>query len=99
MLEIHSEFEDMHDENAMLTGFIEFKALRLYEKGEEIPGDKNVQPIGPCLVMEVIDEEESTADVKLMKPINWISLNKKQILFFKNYLALRNFEDERKKMV
>jgi len=99
MEEIHCEFEDTHDENAFLTGFIEFKSLKLYEKGEIVPSDKNINPKSPCLVIEVLDEEESTADVKLMKPAYWTPINKKQIKFIKRYLAMKALQNERETMV
>jgi len=99
MEEIHCEFEDTHDENALLTGFIEFKSLKLYDVGEKVPSDKDIIPKSPCLVIEVLDTEESTAEVKLMRPAHWIPINKKQTNFFKRYLALKAIEDERQKMV
>ena len=93
MEEIHTEFEDTHDENAFLTGFLEFKSLKLYEEGDKIPTDKNVSPVAPCLVIEVFDEEESTAESKLMRPAHWIPINSKQVKLIKRYINMKTLRE------
>ena len=96
MIEILSEFADTRDENAFLTGFIEFKTMKLYEKDELTPTGKDLYPETPCLIMEVLDEENSTAENKIMKPVSWVPITKKQISFFKKYMNKKVLEDEQR---
>jgi len=99
MIEILSEFSEMRDDNAIITGYINFKSISLYEKKDLMVCNEKIYPKAPCLVMEILDEENSTAEHKYMKPIAWVPVNKKQIEFFKKYFDKMELEDEQQSMV
>ena len=88
MINIMRSVDNVHDENGTIIGFLTIKELNFYDTGYEyIPSDTAVNPRPPCLVLEVIDEEYSTAEQKLLKPIDWIGVTDAQAAFIKKHFG------------
>ncbi len=88
---ITSKSQKTHDEKAYLTGFIEVECLSFYDKGEFMPsvGNGVDSPKQPCLMLEKFDHENSTQELSVLVPVEFISLTEEQAEFFR-----RNFQKE-----
>lgn len=95
MIEITDDMEPTHDLNANISGFIQSRVLRLYEKEDIIPTmDKWIDP--PLLMIEEIDEKSGEYKppkgydgdpIILMKPVDAIAITKEQAEFFKKHFG------------
>lgn len=91
---LRSYFAEDYDEQGKVKGKIEIKRLSLYTiTDKDVPSgvDKKgnfIQPITPCLVMEMLDKEYSTADIKILKPIDWIPLSTKDTRKLNHFIYL-----------
>lgn len=86
---ISAHLEPTHSLKGKRTGYIETSRISLYEKKDcDVPADVKCLPEPPCLLLEVIDEENGRykgmpEGVVAMKPVAWVKVNAEQVKFFK----------------
>jgi len=73
--ELYQDVAETHDLNAELKGFLQTKTIILYASGF-IPTFKDAEV--PCIMFSVLDQELSTKDIPVMKPVHYINLTKEQ---------------------
>lgn len=89
---VDSLYYETHDLTATPDGFIEHTNIQWFGKKEQcIPTDGvDIVPRPPCLVWQVIDEENSTAEFKMMKPIKWVPCTQNTAETIRDWILLRD---------
>ena len=99
MITLHTHINEVHDDYGKTKGFIEVKNITFYDTEDypipsgEIEGQL-IRPVPPCLVAESFDYTNSTAEIKMMTPVDWIPLSEHQADFFRKYFKEMEEEDK-----